>query len=95
MKQKKVDTCFLQETHLHKEDFTKLQRDWVGKIFYSAYSSNQRGVCILIHKNLNINIHSQFSDREGRLVAVDADVFGIRCSIIISMLQIQILLTFY
>ena len=47
LKQKKVDICFLQETHLNNDESTKLQRDWVGKIFYSAYSSNQRGVCIL------------------------------------------------
>uniref|UniRef100_A0A3Q1G7L0 exodeoxyribonuclease III n=1 Tax=Acanthochromis polyacanthus TaxID=80966 RepID=A0A3Q1G7L0_9TELE len=70
LKQKKVDVCFLQETHLDNEESTKLQRDWVSKIFYSAYSSSQRGVCILLHKNVNITIHNQLSDREGRWVAI-------------------------
>lgn len=82
LKQKKVDICFLQETHLNNEESTKLQRDWVGKIFYSAYSSSQRGICILIRKNLNITIHKQLSDREGRWVAISIDLFGSRCSLI-------------
>lgn len=71
LKQQKVDICFLQETHLNTEDSTKLQRDWVGKIFCSAYSSKQREVCILFRKNLNITIHNQLSDGEGRWVAID------------------------
>lgn len=82
LKQKKVDVCFLQETHLDNEESTKLQRDWVGKIFYSAYSSSQRSVGILIRKNVNVTIHKQLSDREGRWVAISADLFGSGCSLI-------------
>ena len=81
LKQKKVDVCFLQETHLDNEE-SKLQRDWVGKIFYSAYSSSQRSVGILIRKNVNVTIHKQLSDREGRWVAISADLFGSGCSLI-------------
>lgn len=73
---------FFARDSLDKEESTKLQRDWVGKIFFSAYSSSQRGVSILIRKNININIHKELSDSEGRWVAIDADLFGIRCAII-------------
>lgn len=72
----------MQETHLDKEDSTKLQRDWVGKLLFSAYSSKQQGVSILIRKNLNVIIHNQLSDREGRWVIIDADLFGTKCSLI-------------
>ncbi len=72
----------MQETHLVNEESTKLQRDWVVKIFYSAYSTSQRGVCILIRKKVNITIHKQLSDREGRWVAISVDLFGSRGSLI-------------
>lgn len=52
LKQKNPDLVFLQETHLQKKDSLILQRDWVGKVLYSAGSSSQRGVAILIRKNL-------------------------------------------
>uniref|UniRef100_A0A3B4V1L2 Endonuclease/exonuclease/phosphatase domain-containing protein n=1 Tax=Seriola dumerili TaxID=41447 RepID=A0A3B4V1L2_SERDU len=62
------------ETHLDSEESTKLQRDWVCKILYSAYSSKQRDIHILISKNLNVTIHKQLSDRKGRWVAISVDL---------------------
>ena len=82
LKQKKADIYFLQETHLDNEESTKLQRDLVGKTFFSAYSSKQRGISILIRKNLNINIYKQLTDKEGRWVAIDVGLCGIRCSLV-------------
>uniref|UniRef100_A0A3Q3VR48 exodeoxyribonuclease III n=1 Tax=Mola mola TaxID=94237 RepID=A0A3Q3VR48_MOLML len=75
---KNPDLVFLQETHLEKEDLLLLQRDWVGKVLYSAGSSSQRGVAILIWKNFNIKILKQQLDEEGRWLAIDAELFGIR-----------------
>uniref|UniRef100_A0A3P8S8Y2 exodeoxyribonuclease III n=1 Tax=Amphiprion percula TaxID=161767 RepID=A0A3P8S8Y2_AMPPE len=82
LKQKKVDICFLQETHLCNEESNKLQRDWVGGVFYSSASSKQRGVAILTRKNLNIKVHKQYSNKDGRWVAIDVDLFGVRNSLI-------------
>lgn len=61
LKQKNPDLVFLQETHFKKDLF---QIDWV---FYSAGSSSQTGVAILIWKNLNIKILKQQTmvDRDG------------------------------
>uniref|UniRef100_A0A3Q1GA52 exodeoxyribonuclease III n=1 Tax=Acanthochromis polyacanthus TaxID=80966 RepID=A0A3Q1GA52_9TELE len=80
LKHKKVDICFLQETHLCDEESNKLQRDWVGRVFFSANSSKQRGVAILIGKNLKV--HKQYSDEEGRWLAIDVDLLGVRYSLI-------------
>uniref|UniRef100_A0A3Q3X2F5 exodeoxyribonuclease III n=1 Tax=Mola mola TaxID=94237 RepID=A0A3Q3X2F5_MOLML len=80
LKQKNPDPFFLQETHLEKEDSLLLQRDWVGKVLYSAGSSSQRGVAILIRQNFNIKILKQQSEEEGRWLAMDAELFGIRCT---------------
>uniref|UniRef100_A0A3Q3WRJ0 exodeoxyribonuclease III n=1 Tax=Mola mola TaxID=94237 RepID=A0A3Q3WRJ0_MOLML len=80
LKQKNTDLVFLQETHLEKEDLLLLQRDWVGNVLYSAGASSQRGVAILILKNFNIKILKQQSDEKGRWLAIDAELFGIRCT---------------
>lgn len=81
LKQKNPDLVFLQETHLEKKDSLLLQRDWIGRVLYSAGSSSQRGVAILIRKNFNIKIFEQQSDEEGRWIALDAELFGIRCTL--------------
>uniref|UniRef100_A0A3Q3WCQ5 Endonuclease/exonuclease/phosphatase domain-containing protein n=1 Tax=Mola mola TaxID=94237 RepID=A0A3Q3WCQ5_MOLML len=65
---------------MEKEDSLLLQRDWVGKVLYSAGSSSQRGIAILIQKNFNIKILKQQSDEEGRWLAIHAELFGIRCT---------------
>ena len=80
LKQKNPDLVFLQETHLEKEDSLLFQRDWVGKVYYSAGTSSQRGVAILTRKNLNIKILKQQSDEEGRWIALDAELYGLRCT---------------
>lgn len=82
LKQKKADIALLQETHLDITESKKLQRDWVGQIFYSTFSSNKRGVIILIRKNVSIKVYDQKSDTEGRWVAVDVDLMGRRCSLV-------------
>uniref|UniRef100_A0AAQ5X5J7 Endonuclease/exonuclease/phosphatase domain-containing protein n=1 Tax=Amphiprion ocellaris TaxID=80972 RepID=A0AAQ5X5J7_AMPOC len=40
------------------------------------------GVSILTRKNLNIKVHKQYSDKDGRWVAIDVDLFGVRYSLI-------------
>ena len=52
LKSKKYDIVYLQETHLTPEECKKLCRDWVGHVFFSAGSTNSKGVIILINKQL-------------------------------------------
>ena len=82
LKQKRADIALLQETHLDTTESKKLQRDWVGQIFYSTFSSSKRGVIILIRKTVNIKVYDQKSDTEGRWVAIDVDLMGRRCSLV-------------
>ena len=72
LKHEHPDLVFLQETHLEKNDSLLLQNDWIGRVLYSAGSSNQRGVAILIRKNFNVKIFKQQSNEEGRWIALDA-----------------------
>lgn len=82
LKQKRADIALLQEMHLDTIESKKLQRDWVGQIFYSTFSSSKRGVIILIRKTVTIKVYDQRSDTEGRWVAIDVDIMGRRCSLV-------------
>uniref|UniRef100_H3AAM9 exodeoxyribonuclease III n=1 Tax=Latimeria chalumnae TaxID=7897 RepID=H3AAM9_LATCH len=65
-----AQVALLQETHLTQIEHEKLRRGWVGKCFYSSYSSKARGVAILINKNSPFHLVSQSTDSNGRYIIV-------------------------
>lgn len=71
LKRQSVDIALIQESHLTDLEHLKLRRDWVGSVFYSSYSSNARGVALLIHKNINFKLNLIERDKEGRFLLVD------------------------
>uniref|UniRef100_A0A3Q1GUH1 exodeoxyribonuclease III n=1 Tax=Acanthochromis polyacanthus TaxID=80966 RepID=A0A3Q1GUH1_9TELE len=77
LKTKKCDIAYLQETHLMENEIIKLHKDWVGHIYYASGSSKSRGVAILIHKKLQFKCLNFFTDNNGRMVVLKAEVQGI------------------
>lgn len=67
---KKIDIAFLQETHLLPLAHEQLQRGWVGKVFYSSFTSNSRGVAILVHKKVSFIPEVIKQDINGRYIFV-------------------------
>lgn len=76
LKAKKYDIAFLQETHLSELDNKKLQRDWVGHVYYSVGSSASKGVTILVHKHLQFRNQKLYTDEQGRLIIMLAEIGG-------------------
>ncbi|KAL2085077.1 hypothetical protein ACEWY4_018397 [Coilia grayii] len=76
LKAKKYDIVFLQETHLLEIDNKKLQRDWVGLVYYSVGSSASRGVAILVHKHLQFKCNKLYADDQGRVVILLSEIEG-------------------
>lgn len=76
LKKDKVQIAFLQETHLIDKEHIKLKRDWVGQVYYSSFSSNSRGVAILIHKAIPFVLSSCKQDPEGRYILVHGTIYG-------------------
>lgn len=81
LKKEHVSIALLQETHLSDTEHCKLKRDWVGQIYYSSFTSNSRGVAILIHKNIPFSLDHLESDSEGRFVLVSGYIFGVHLTI--------------
>lgn len=81
LKKEGVKIALLQETHLKDIEHIKLKREWVGQVFFSSFTSNSRGVCILIHKSLPFKVEKCIRDEGGRYVMVKGLLFGERISI--------------
>lgn len=76
LKKEKCQLAYLQETHLSDLEHLKLQRSWVGQVFYSSYNSKSRGVAVLIHRSLPFTLVKSISDKEGRYVLMSGYLYG-------------------
>lgn len=65
LKKEGVKIALLQESHLKDIKHIKLKREWMGQVFFSSFTSNSRGVCILIHKSLPFKVEKCFRDEGG------------------------------
>lgn len=77
-----MEIALLQETHLKDQGHLKLQRDWAGQTFFSSYTSNSGGVCILINKNLPFKLESCVKDSSGQYIIIKGLLYGKYISIL-------------
>ena len=67
-----TDVLFLQETHSDKSNESSWKSQWGEIAFFSSFSSNSKGVAILVRKNISVQLLSLFSDPEGRFLILKA-----------------------
>ena len=70
----KSQIVFIQETHLTKTDIHKLNRKWQGQIFHAPFTSQARGVTILIHKSVPFQKSKLMIDTGGRYIIVQGTI---------------------
>ena len=78
LKSKSTDVAFIQESHIIEEEAVKFQRDWVGRVFHSSYSTKRNGVMILINKRLSFVMIKEKKDQEGRIICIEALINGVK-----------------
>lgn len=61
---------FLQETHLLGGDICKIKRRWQGQVLSAPYTTHARGVMILIHKSVPLQIKTIIKDPAGRYIII-------------------------
>ncbi len=76
LKRARIQIAFSQETHLNDVEHRKYLRERVGQVYFSSYSSNKKGVIILIHKNLPFTVTDSYKDIDGRVVLVKGVLCG-------------------
>uniref|UniRef100_A0A3Q0RVA3 exodeoxyribonuclease III n=1 Tax=Amphilophus citrinellus TaxID=61819 RepID=A0A3Q0RVA3_AMPCI len=71
----KIQIALLQEVHLVDKEHSKLKQDWVDQAFYSSFSSNRRGVAILVHRAVPFVPESYKQDSEGRYILIQGSLW--------------------
>ena len=64
----------LQDTHLTKKDEASIRNIWNGEIWLNGFSTNSRGVAILINTNFEFKSEIIHRDIHGNLLVLDLDL---------------------
>ena len=70
----RADLCLLQETHSTEKIEKYWSNEWGGKIVFNHGTSDSRGVCILIRKNMPYQVCALTRDMEGRILNIDIKI---------------------
>ena len=82
LKDKDVDICLLQETHLTEALNKVWEQEWGGQCFFNGISSNSTGVSILLNHNRTFKIKQCNIVVEGRMLALELEIDDNAVSII-------------
>ena len=81
MEKEKADIVFLQETHLEKQEHSKMT--WHSQVYYCTYNTKQWGVAIIIKPHVSFELEDFcFTDKEGRYVLAVGKIEGIKLSLL-------------
>ena len=75
LKSKKLQICFLQETHSTKEIENTWAVDNTYDFYFSGRSSNSGGICIMVDKTLDYNVKEHTEIIPGKLQALRVKMF--------------------
>lgn len=74
LKSQRADISILVETHLAGQKQMSLKKPWVGWLYQAPYTTNSRGVAILIAKTVRFQLHTLKSDPQGRSLFLHASI---------------------
>ncbi len=82
IKQLEVNIIFLQETHLLREDTSRVSKRWPGQVFSAPYTSHAWGVMICIHKLVPFQMQKQYVDPRGRFIILNGLIMNTKVTLI-------------
>ncbi len=82
LKKLQADVVLLQETHRPATATDQLKTTEFPNVFSACYNSRQRGVAILIHKNVNFTVLNTVIDPEGRFLIIKLSIFDKKLCIV-------------
>lgn len=82
IRDKKFNIYFLQDTHFTDKESKIIRSQWGYEAYFSNYSSQSRGVAILINNNFEFKLHSVEKDNAGNLLVVHCAIASIDMSLI-------------
>ena len=76
LKQLNTQIAFIQETHLLSTEYIPLKRRWPGQVISASFSSQARGVAILVHSSVPLRVYKTIRDNTGRFVIVQGSLLN-------------------
>lgn len=76
IERKKIDVCFIQESHSSLAEEQNWENQWGGNIIFNHGARNARGVMILVRKNFDLKIVNMAKDNQGRLIELNCLIQG-------------------
>ena len=71
LKGKRYSIYSLQETHFTKKEENYIRSQWGFECYYNSFSSQQKGVAILINNTLEFKFVNMQKDNQGSLLVLD------------------------
>ena len=68
------DIILLQDTHIIAEKISSFNNCWRGKVYHSCYTNNSRGTAILIDRNLQHEVVTEFISDKGNYVILQCKI---------------------
>ena len=82
LRSKKHNIYCLQDTHFITRLEPYIQAQWGYKCIFSSYTSNARGVAIMLNNNFEYKIHNQKLDDSGNYIILDITIEGEKITLI-------------
>ena len=74
LRDKQYSVVCLQDVHWGEFMGNKVISEWGGEVFFSSYSTNSRGVAILMRQGLDFTLNKQTKDQDGNLLGINIDI---------------------
>lgn len=66
----------IQETHLAAKEDTRIRQRWRGEVFSAPFSTQSRGVMMLVHKSIPLNVPNIIADKIGRSLIIQGTLYS-------------------
>ena len=74
LRQKKFDIYFIQDVHFSVKEIPYIRAMWGYEVFVNSYSSQSRGVAILLNNTFEYKFHSKTVDDIGNMLLLDITI---------------------
>ena len=74
LRQKNCSVYFIQDTHFEKKIERQIRAEWGYECYFSNFSSQSRGVAILLNNNFDFKIKKTIRDKNGNFLIVHLDM---------------------
>lgn len=82
VRSKKFNIVCLQDTHISPNLETFIKSEWGFEAYFSSYTTNSRGVMILINNNFEQKVNRIKTDKNGNFIILDMTIEGKKITLV-------------